>query len=146
MRIRLYLLDVNILIYAFRKDSPHHGRIRPWLTAQLEASSPVGLADVVLSGFLRVVTHPRVFKPPTPFDSAMRFADALRAHGNFISVHPSSKHWPIFTELCRSAKASGNLVSDAYLAALAIESGCVLASTDEDFSRFKGLRWENPLD
>ena len=104
-----------------------------------------GVSDLVLSGFLRVVTHPRVFAPPTPVGDALEFAEALRAQPNAVPVAPGPRHWSIFTGLCRDAGAKGNLVADAYFAALAIESGSERITTDRDFSRFPGLRWRHPL-
>jgi uncharacterized protein len=100
----------------------------------------------VLSGFLRVVTHPRVFAAPTPIETALAFADALRGHRNAVVIAPGARHWDIFTELCRAAEAKGNLVPDAYLAALAIESGSDWITADRGFARFPRLRWRHPLD
>lgn len=95
---------------------------------------------------MRVVTHPRVFKTPSPLDLALEFAAALRAQTNCVLVGPGQRHWDIFERLCRESGAKGNLVADAYLAALAIESGCEWVTTDRDYSRFRGLRWRHPLD
>lgn len=99
----------------------------------------------MLAGFLRVVTHPRVFTPPTPIDRALEFVAALRSPPNVVSIQPGRRHFDIFTRLCREAGAKGNLVADAYLAALAIESGSDWITTDRDYSRFPGLRWRHPL-
>lgn len=103
------------------------------------------VCDLVLSAFLRVITHPRIFNPPANFDRALDFANALRASPRAVVVAPGSRHWGIFLELCASAHARGNLVADAYLAALAIESGCEWVTTDGDFARFPGLRWRRPF-
>jgi toxin-antitoxin system PIN domain toxin len=94
---------------------------------------------------VRVATHPRIFDPPASTAAALAFADALRSQPNAVLVAPGSRHWEIFGRLCRSAGAKGNLVPDAYLAALAIESGSEWITTDRDFSRFPGLRWRHPL-
>jgi toxin-antitoxin system PIN domain toxin len=99
----------------------------------------------VLAGFLRVVTHPRVFDPPTPILRALEFAAALRSRPNVVAIEPGRRHFDIFTRLCGEADARGNLVADAYLAALAIESGSDWVTTDRDYSRFPGLRWRHPL-
>jgi toxin-antitoxin system PIN domain toxin len=107
---------------------------------------PFGLADLVLSGFLRVVTHPRVFDPPTPVERALEFAAALRGQPNAVLVAPGRRHWEIFARLCVEAGGKGNLVADAFLAALAIESGSEWVSTDRDYARFPGLAWRHPLD
>ncbi len=111
----------------------------------LESYEPLGLSELVLSGFVRVATHPRVFSPPAPVERALDFVDALRAQPNAVIVAPGARHWAIFDRLCRAAAAKGNLVADAYLAALAIESGSEWITTDRDFSRFPGLRWRHPL-
>lgn len=99
----------------------------------------------MLSGFLRIVTHPRIFTPPTPIEGALALVEGLRAQPAALQVSPGRRHWEIFSRLCREADARGNLVPDAYLAALAIESGSELVTTDRDFSRFRGLRWRHPL-
>jgi uncharacterized protein len=100
----------------------------------------------VLSGFLRVVTHPRVFDPPSGLDEALAFAEQVRQQPNAVVLSPGSRHWSIFTELCAAAGAKGNLIPDAFLAALAIESGSEWITTDRDYSRFSELRWRHPLD
>lgn len=140
----MILPDVNILIHAFRTDAPRHERLHGWLEDLVYSDSGFALADLVLSGFLRVVTHPRVFDPPTPLADALQFAEALRSQPNAVVINPGDRHWSIFTRLCREADVRGNLVPDAYLAALAIESGSELVTTDRDFSRFQDLRWRPP--
>jgi toxin-antitoxin system PIN domain toxin len=142
----MILLDVNVLVYAFRADSPRHAEYHDWLTDRVHQREVFGLSELVLSGALRVLTHPRVFNPPTPLDRAIEFVEALRAQPNCVLVAPGPRHWEIFRELCEKAHAKGNLVADAYLAALAIEHGCEWITTDRDFARFRGLRWRHPLD
>jgi hypothetical protein len=100
----------------------------------------------VLSGFVRVVTHPRVFANPTPTARALDFTEALRSAPNRVRVLPGDRHWEIFTQLCRAADVRGNLVPDAWFAALAIESGSEWITTDRDYARFPGLRWRHPLE
>ncbi len=139
------LVDVNVLVHAHRQDAPHHNAYLDWLTALASSDEAYGLADLVLSGFVRVVTHPRVFSPPSPLEDALRFVDELRSQPNAVSVAPGPRHWDIFVGLCRKAEARGNLVPDAYLAALAIESGSEWITTDRDFGRFPGLRWRRPV-
>lgn len=136
---------MNVYVYAFRGAAPDHERYRAWLQAAFGADEPVGVSELVLSGFVRIVTHPRVFDPPAPVDSALAFATAVRGQPTAIILAPGLRHWEIFEGLCRAAGARGNLVPDAYLAALAIESGSELVTTDRDFSRFAGLRWRHPL-
>jgi len=138
------LIDVNVLVHAYREDAPRHAGLRTWLEKLIYSDSAFAVADLVLSGFIRVVTHPRVFDPPTPLPQALEFAEAVRAQPNCMVVMPGARHWSIFTRLCTEADARGNLVPDAYLAALAIESGCELVSTDRDFTRFRDLRWRSP--
>jgi uncharacterized protein len=139
------LVDVNVLVYAFREDAPGHASHNEWLTALVQSDEAYAVSDHVLSGFLRIVTHPRVFHPPAPVDAALAFANAFRQQPNAVAVHPGARHWDIFAKLCRDADARGNLIPDAWLAALAIESGCEFITTDRDYSRFAGLRWRHPL-
>ena len=103
------------------------------------------MSELVLSGFVRVVTHPRVFDPPDTVEAAFAFADAVRTQPIAVPLAPGDRHWQIFESLCRAADARGNMVPDAYLAALAIETGSEFITTDRDFSRFPGLRWRHPL-
>jgi uncharacterized protein len=139
------LIDVNVLVYAHRIESPEHDRYRTWLEETVNSDAAYGLADLVLSGFIRVVTHPRIFNRPTPIDQVVHTAAELRARPNCRRVAPGRRHWQIFARLCESAGARGNLVADAYLAALAIESGSEWITADRDYSRFTGLRWRHPL-
>jgi hypothetical protein len=140
------LVDVNVLVYAHRLDTPRHQEYADWLRNLLTEQEPYGISDLILSGFLRVVTNPRAFKLPTPLETAVAFAELLRSQPNCVPVAPGPRHWDIFTQLCLTAGVKGNLVPDAYLAALAIESGSEWITTDRDFSRFRGLRWRHPLD
>lgn len=141
----MILPDVNVLVYAFRQDGPEYPMYRHWLESTVGSDAAFGLADLVLSGFLRVVTHPRVFSYPTPIRTALAFTEELRAMPNAVPVSPGPRHWSIFHRLCSNAGAKGNLVPDAFLAALAIESGSEWITTDRGFSRFPGLRWRHPL-
>jgi len=140
------LPDVNVLVYASRGELPRHAEYRAWLESVVAGDAAYGISDMVLSGFLRIVTHPRVFDPPTPLDLAVEFATAVRGGNACVSVAPGERHWEIFLGLCRTVGAKGNLVPDAYLAALAIESGSEWITTDRDFARFPGLRFRHPLD
>jgi len=140
------LVDVNVLVYAHREDAPDHDRYRTWLEDWLDSDAAFGISDLVLSGFVRVVTHPRVFARPTPTKLALEFASSIRSRPNCVPITPGPRHWEIFARLCSAAAAKGNLVPDAYLAAIAIESGCEWISTDRDYSRFRGLKWRHPLD
>ena len=142
----MILMDVNVLVYAHRRDAVEHARYRKWLESTLNAERAYGLSDLVLSGFLRIVTHPRIFREPTPPGVALAFASEVRDRPNCVSLTPGPRHWEIFTGLVRGSGAKGNLVPDAYLAALAIESGSEFITTDRDYARFKSLRWRHPLD
>jgi toxin-antitoxin system PIN domain toxin len=136
--------DVNVLVAAFRSDAPGHEVNRSWLEHAVRGREPIGISELVLSGTVRIVTHPRVFSPPTPIVNALEFADALRAQRAVILLRPGERHWSIFADLCRSADARGNLVADAYHAALAIENGADWITSDRDYARFPGLRWRLP--
>ncbi len=142
----MMLPDVNVLVYAHREDAPNHIAYRRWLEEIINGDQAYGLADIVLSGFLRVVTHPRVFDPPSEMTVALSFASQVREQPNCVPITPGSRHWSIFIHLCETAGVRGNLVPDAYLAALAIESGSEWITTDRDFSRFPGLKWRHPLE
>lgn len=141
----MILADVNVLVYAHREEAADHARYRSWLEDQLASESAFGVSELILSGFLRIVTNPRVFATPTPTDLALAAADTVRERPNAVSISPGPRHWSIFAGLCRSAGAKGNLVPDAYLAALAIESGSEWVTTDRDYARFPGLRWRHPF-
>jgi toxin-antitoxin system PIN domain toxin len=138
--------DVGVLVSAYREDAPDHERYLSWLEDLATSEAPFGLVDPVLTGFLRVVTHPRVFDPPSPIHHALRFVEELRARPNATAISPGPRHASVFTNLCRDAGVKGNLVGSAYLAALAIESGSEWVTTDRGYARFPGLRWRHPLD
>ena len=139
----MQLPDVNVLIYAHRKDAPEHQRYAAWLRTLTASAAPFALSEVVLAGFLRIVTNPRIFDPPTPMEVAIAFCEGLVTRPRVVIVAPGRQHWSLFVDLCRGIR--GPLVTDAYLAALAIEHGCELITTDSDFARFPGLRWGHPL-
>jgi len=139
------LFDVNIFVYAYRQDSGLHEDIRSWLERVLDGEEACAVSELVLSGFLRICTHPKIFDPPAPLESAIDFADAIRNHPNVTVLAPGPRLWNIFLRLSRDSAVKGNLVSDAYHAALAVEYGCEWATTDRDFARFEGLKWFHPL-
>ncbi|MCL4813707.1 MAG: type II toxin-antitoxin system VapC family toxin [Vicinamibacteraceae bacterium] len=139
----MQLPDVNVLIYAHREDAPEHERYATWLEALTNSDEPFGLSDVILAGFLRIVTNPRIFDPATPMETALSFCQRLVEWPRASLITPGRRHWELFARLCRDIK--GPLVADAYIAALAIEHGCELVTTDSDFARFAGLRWRHPL-
>ena len=141
----MILTDVNVLVYAHREETADHPRFRDWLERLVTQPEAFGVSELVLSSFTRVVTHPRIFHPPTPLSSALGFCRFLRDQPGAVLVGPGERHWSIFTDLCTRASARGNLVSDAFFAALAIESGCEWVTTDRDYARFPGLRWRQPF-
>lgn len=138
--------DVNVLIYAYNDDEPRSAEYRGWLEQAVNGAEPFGLPSMVASGFLRIVTHPKVLARPLATDAALDMLDVLRTAPAVVALEPGRRHWSIFARLCRSISARGNAVPDAYLAALAIEHGCVWHSTDRGFARFPGLRSRHPLD
>jgi len=141
----MILPDVNVLVYAYREEAPHHEAVRDWLNGVVTSGVGYGMAEIVLSGFVRVVTSPRIFTKAAPIELALAFTRSLLESEQCEQVRPGIGHWSIFTRLCRETNAQGNLVADAYLAALAIERGCEWITFDRDFARFKGLRWRSPF-
>lgn len=139
------LFDVNILVYLHREDLPQHSAVFEWFNELARSGQPFAIPDLIFSGFLRIVTHRRIFDSPSQLVDALAFADDLRAHTNCVSITPGRGHWEIFTRLCREADARGNFVPDAFLAALAIESGSDLVTADRGFGRFPGLSVIYPL-
>jgi hypothetical protein len=127
------------------RSAPEHAAYRDWLRGAIDGDEAFGVSDLVLSGFVRVVTHPRIFSPPEPLEAALGFASGLKSRANVVPVAPGGRHWSIFERLCREGGVRGSLVADAYLAALAIESGSEWITADRDYSRFPGLRWRHPL-
>ena len=138
--------DVNVLVSAFREDADHHHRCRAWLVGALSGRERVALSELVLSGVLRVLTHPRVFHPPTPSDAATAYVDALLVQPASVALRPGSGHWRIFRGMTATLHLKGNRIPDAYHAALAIEHGCEWVTLDRGFSVYPGLRLLNLLD
>jgi toxin-antitoxin system PIN domain toxin len=137
----MILPDVNVLLYAFRSDAENHPAHRTWLEGILNGEMAYGMSPQVLASVIRLATHPRIFVRPDRLADAVAFASMLLEQPHCQIIQPGPRHWEIFTALCRRANANGNLVQDAWLAALAIESGCEWITTDRDFARFEGLRW-----
>ena len=142
----MLLADVNVYIYARRRDSERHEAYRTWLEERLGGDEPFGVSELVLSAFVRIVTNHRVFKNPTPPKAAIEFCEAVLAAPAAVPLRPGPLHWPIFAKLCRQLQARGNSVPDAYLAALAIEHGATWVTVDSAFARFPGLRVQRPLE
>jgi len=140
------LLDANLLLYAIDEASPRHRAARPWLERQLSGEEPVAFAWVVVLAFLRLSTNPHVFERPLSPDQAFEAVEHWLGQPCAVIVQPGDRHAALVRQLLRPLGTAGNLVNDAHLAALAIEHGADLHSCDADFSRFRGLRWVNPLD
>lgn len=140
----MILPDVNVLVQAFRADSNDHVSCRNWVEKVVNGHSVYGLAPQVLSGVIRVATHPKVFANPSRLDETIQFCNLLMEQPHCAIIQPGEQHWSIFCRLCKEADARGNLVPDAWFAALAIESGCEWVTLDRDYARFPGLRWRVP--
>lgn len=138
-------VDVNVLVFAHRPEAPNHQDYFNWLENARQDLEPLAVSSVVLSGFIRVVTHPRLFVDPSPLEVALSFVTALRASSNVLLIEPGPRHWQVFVELCRSIDARGNDIPDVFLAALAVEHGATWYSADRGFARFPRLRWRHPL-
>lgn len=141
----MILLDANILVYAHVSQFPQHDRARAWLDSCLAGALPVGFPWPTLLAFLRLVTNPRVFELPEPIEQAWGQVQAWLDRPVSWIPEPTERHREILGRLLLSHGARANLVPDAHLAALALEHGLVLCSSDSDFARFPGLRWRNPL-
>lgn len=139
------LIDLNILLYAVNRDSERHARARAWLTSVMTGPDAVALAWPVILGFIRIATNARIFAQPLRVQAAIATVDLWLVRPNVTVVVPGPDHWRILKLLLSDSGAAGNLTTDTHLAALAIEHGCELCSTDGDFSRFARLAWSNPL-
>lgn len=139
------IVDLNVLLYAVNRDSAHHRAARRWLERALSGDETIAFPWAVVLGFLRVATSARVFPAPLAPEQAIAVADGWLARPNVVRLDPGDRHWDILRELLANAGTAGNLTTDAHLAALALERGATLCSTDADFGRFPGLRWENPV-
>ncbi len=139
------LFDINVLIYSHREDSEKHSQYKTYVEEVINSELPFGFSELAASGFVRIVTHPKIFKTPTPLANAFSFINKIRNRPNSVIISPGIRHWDIFQSLCSHVKARGNLIPDAYFAALAIESGCTWITTDRDYSRFPNLSLEYPF-
>ena len=141
----MILMDVNVLVYAHREDVKDHQAYRDWLESVVNSESAYGYSERVLSGFLRVVTHSKVFEQPSSMGVALAFAEQIRTAPQAVCLAPGNNHWKLFVRCMEAISAQGNDVPDAYLAALALEWDCDWVTTDRGFRRFKGLRVRHPL-
>jgi uncharacterized protein len=136
--------DTNVLIHAVNADSPRHEHFREWWDASLSGSTPVCLAWAVVLAYVRITTNPRIMSHPLSTDEACSDVASWLSQGCVRIVSPLDGHWQLVHALLREAGTAGNLTSDAHLAALAMQHGCTLYSTDTDFARFPGLSWKQP--
>jgi hypothetical protein len=142
----LILVDANILLYAEDALHPRNQQARTWWDEQLSGSDGVCFCWTVLTAFIRIGTNPRVFECPLSLEQACNRVESWLDQPCTRLIRPTERHWIVFQQMLFKGQAVANLVTDAHLAALAIEHGCELASTDADFARFPGLKWKNPFD
>src|SRR5204863_8873510 len=124
-RFRMISPDVNMLIYAFRQDSDRHEAFKAWLEHVLNGAEPVLLFEPALCAVLRIATHPAIFRPPAPRANVERFIDTVVTAPASVRTRPTDDHWPAFRRMCQLADCRGNLVQDAYFAAMALEHGSI---------------------
>jgi hypothetical protein len=139
------LPDVNVLVYAFRDDLQNHRTYRVWLDSVVNGDSAYAISPQVLSSVVRVCTHRAIFPKPSQLDQTLAFCHILMDQPHCQLIHPGPRHWSIFADLCGRVHAAGNLVQDAWFAALAIEHGCEWVTLDRDYARFPGLAWRPPF-
>jgi len=139
------LIDANLLLYAYDPRAAQHERSRQWLEAMLSGSQLVRFAWTTVWAFLRIATNPRVFENPLTMAEATAVVASWLAQQGAGILDPGERHWALLTDLTKEGQAAGPMVMDAVLAAIAIEHGATLYTTDRDFARFAGLKWKNPL-
>jgi toxin-antitoxin system PIN domain toxin len=139
------ILDVNLLLYAYNSDAPQQNMAARWLAKLLASGETIALPWVTIWAFIRISTNPRVWKNPLSVKEAFAVIDQWLAQPDVVLLQPGPRHKEILEQIIGEHNATGPLVTDAVLAALAIENGALLASTDQDFSRFRELHWVNPL-
>jgi len=141
----MILPDLNLLVYAHNLRDPRHPKALEWWNRCLAGHDGIALAWVVVLGFVRITTHPKVFERPLPVDQALDRVGEWLTLPHVHLIHPPQTHFQTWSAVLNSLGSAGNLTTDAHLAALAIERGLVLHTTDADFTRFPGLKWRNPL-
>ena len=140
----MILPDVNVLIYAFRRDVPQHAICRSWLNQIIDGDARFGVSPLALSAVVRITTTSRFHRIPSAVEEAFLFCDTLLAQPHCQIVEPGERHWDIFKRLCVETDTRGPRVTDAWYAALAIEWGCEWITFDRDYARFPGLKWQTP--
>lgn len=141
----MILPDVSILVLAFAEEADRHEAARDWLLSVLENNTRLAIADVVASGVVRVCTNRRVFTAPADTRQVTQYIGGMLESPNVVPLSAGGRHWPIFSGILNELRATGNLVTDAHIASLALEHGCRVATLDSDFAKFSGLDWFNPL-
>ena len=144
-RVRMILPDVNVLVYAFRKDVPQHAVCRLWLNDVVTGDARFGVSPLALAAVVRITTNTRTYKTSSSFDDAFGFCEDILGQPHCQIVEPGERHWDIFKRLCVETNTRGPRVTDAWYAALAIEWGCEWITLDRDFARFPGLKWHTPM-
>ena len=140
------LVDANLLLYAYDAESPHHAPAHQWLAAELSSGRPVRLALLTLLAFVRIATDRRVFARPLSPGDACALIESWLDQPNVQLLEPGSRTWRLLGGICEEGQARGAMVMDAHLAALALEHGACIATTDRDFTRFRGVEILNPID
>ena len=140
----MILPDVNVLIYAFRKEVPQHAACRGWLNQIIRGDTRFGISPLALSALVRITTNPRSYHAPSSLEDAFGFCEDILGQPHCQLVEPGERHWEIFQRICRETDTRGPRITDAWYAALAIEWDCEWITLDRDFARFPGLRWRAP--
>lgn len=140
----MLVLDVNVVLAAHRADHPHHGVVRPWFDSLVGGDDDFGVPDLVWASFLRVATNRRIFEVPSPVADAFAFIDATTSQRHHLPVAAGPRHLALVRRLCEEADASGDLVPDAVLGAIAVEHGATVITLDRDFFRFASVRHRRP--
>ena len=140
----MILIDANVLLYAYHPQAAQHAACREWLERALNGSEQVGLAWLTILAFIRIATNPRIFEQPLTVDEVIAIVDTWITRPQVIVLTPGERYWSLFQSCLRSGQATGPLVMDAALAALALEHGATLSTTDRDFARFEGLKLIDP--
>jgi len=139
------VLDANILLYAYDSASPHHKKARTWVEQVFSGTEQIGLPWQMAAAFLRIMTNPKLQGERFTLDEAVAVVETWLEQPNIRILSPGENHWPLFRQMAVEGQAAGPLISDAHVAALTVEYGGVLHTTDRDFARFPDLRWVNPL-
>ena len=137
--------DVNLLVYAYDATSRHHESARQWWEDRLNGSQMIGLSWVAVLGFVRLLTNPRIYQNPYFPEEILGIVETWLEQPHVRFIHPSEGHFTLFSSLIKEMGTAGTLTTDAHLAALAMERGMILQTTDADFTRFPGLKWKNPI-